>query len=96
MAKFGIFASIATIVAALSFASLTPADAADACHHTEFKTEMVKNACAKGGQPEAKAVMKKFMKEKKVKSCNKCHAKLAPTYDLKPDALKQFKELGGK
>jgi len=28
-------------------------------------------------------VMKAFMKEKKIKSCNVCHSKLAPKYDLK-------------
>ena len=47
---------------------------------------MVKEACAKGGQKAAKDAMKAFMKEKKIKSCNQCHSKLAPTYDLKPDA----------
>lgn len=97
MAKLGILASIITIVATFGFASMSsPADAADACYRTTFKTEMVKQACAKGGQKEAKAVMKKFMKAKKIKSCNKCHSKLSPSYDLKPDGLKRFKELGGK
>lgn len=97
MAKLGIFASIITIVTTLGFATLSsPAAAGDACHRTAFKTVMVKEACAKGGEAEAKTVMKKFMKEKKIKSCNKCHSKLAPTYDLKPDGLKQFQDLGGK
>jgi hypothetical protein len=96
MAKLGIFASIITIVATLGFATLSPADASDPCHRTAFKTVMVKEACAKGGEAQAKTVMKKFMKEKKIKSCNKCHSKLAPTYDLKPDGLKQFQDLGGK
>ena len=40
--------------------------------------------------------MKAFMKEKKLKSCNACHKKLAPKYELKDDALEQFKKLGGK
>src|SRR5690349_17145787 len=98
MAKLGFFASIATIVGALAFASFssTSADAADACHHTEFKTVMVKDACTNGGQKAAKDAMKKFMKEAKIKSCNQCHSKLAPTYDLKPDGLDQFKKAGGK
>jgi hypothetical protein len=96
MAKLGIFASIVTIVAALAFASATSANAAEPCHQKTFKTELIKAACAKGGQAEAKAAMKKFMKAKKVKSCNKCHSKLSPTYSLKPDALKRFKALGGK
>lgn len=96
MAKLGIFASIVTIAVSLALAARTPAEAAAPCHRTEFKTVMVKEACAKGGQAEAKAVMKKFMREKKIKSCNQCHSKLSPTYDLKPDGLKRFHELGGK
>ena len=64
--------------------------------HSEFKTELVKQACAKGGQKAAKDAMKVFMKEKKIKSCNQCHAKLAPKYELKPDAVDQFTKAGGK
>jgi hypothetical protein len=96
MAKLGIFASIVTIVGALAFASGSSAETPTPCHQMEFKTELVKNACATGGQAEAKAVMKKFSKAHKVKSCKQCHSKLSPTYALKPDALKRFKELGGK
>ena len=102
MGKFAIFASLATIVAALSFATLASAgdDAKDAkaspCTHKEFKTEMVKTACDKGGQPAAKDAMKAFNKEHKIASCNKCHSKLAPSYELKPDGLDQFTKLGGK
>lgn len=98
MAKFGILASIATIVVSLGVASLTSSDAlaVTPCRTKEFKTELAKNACAKGGQPEAKAAMKKFMKQAKIKSCNACHSKLAPTYELKEDALEQFKKAGGK
>jgi len=29
-------------------------------------------------------------------SCNQCHSKLAPSYDLKTDAYDQFKKAGGK
>src|SRR5512146_2197959 len=104
MGKFGMFASIATIITALGFASFTASagdgDAKDAkaaaCTHKEFKTELVKAACDKGGQPAAKDAMKAFNKEHKIASCNKCHSKLAPSYDLKADGLDQFKKLGGK
>jgi hypothetical protein len=40
--------------------------------------------------------MKKWNKEKGIKSCNQCHTKLAPTYDLKADAFDQFVKHGGK
>lgn len=97
MAKLGIFASIATIVAALTFANLSTPDAADKpCVTKEFKTQLVKDACTKGGQKLAKDVMKKWNKEKKIKSCNQCHTKLAPNYELKADGLEQYKKLGGK
>ena len=102
MSKLGLFATITSIIGALTFATFaTPAAAEDApaagpCVRTEFKTELVKQACAKGGQPEAKTAMKAFMKEKKIKSCNQCHSKLAPKYELKADALDQFKKVGGK
>ena len=98
MLKLGLFTTVAAVVAALSLATLAPAGAGaeNPCNKKEFKTELVKNACAKGGQAEAKAVMKQFMKDNKLKSCNQCHSKLAPTYDLKADGLEQFKKLGGK
>lgn len=104
MKKLGILASLSAIVAAISIATFTSSTAtagdgsaaAAPCVRKEFKTEMVKDACAKGGQPAAKDAMKAFNKEKKISSCNKCHSKLAPSYDLKPDGLKQFNELGGK
>jgi hypothetical protein len=96
MAKIGIFASLTAIVCALGFASMSDADAADACQHKEFKTEMVKNACAKGGQAAAKDAMKAWNKEKKIKSCNDCHTSLAPKYELKADGLKKYQDLGGK
>jgi hypothetical protein len=99
MAKLGLLASVSTLVGALTFAMIrsTPtAEAGDACKAKEFKTVLVKEACAKGGQKEAKAVMKAWMKEKKLKSCNECHSQLAPNYTLKPDGLEQFKKLGGK
>jgi hypothetical protein len=97
MAKLAIFASITTIVASLGIASLTAGDASavTACMTKEFKTQLAKDACTKGGQPGAKDAMKKFMKDAKIKSCNQCHAKLAPKYELKKDALEQFKKAGG-
>jgi hypothetical protein len=99
--KLGIIASVttlATLIGALVFATLssTQVEAADACLRKDFKTEMVRDACAKGGQRAAKDAMKAFNKEKKLKSCNLCHSKLAPTYELKADGLEQFKKLGGK
>ena len=104
MGKFGILASLATIVAALSLATITASagdgSAADSkaapCQRKDYKTEMVKAACEKGGQPAAKDAMKAFNKEHKIASCNKCHSKLAPTYELKADGLEQFTKLGGK
>jgi NAD-dependent SIR2 family protein deacetylase len=98
MSKLGLFATITSIIGALTFATLSsPAQAdATACVHTDFKTELVKQACEKGGQKEAKDAMKAFMKDKKIKSCNECHAKLAPKYELKPDGLEKFQKLGGK
>jgi cytochrome c553 len=100
MSKLGLIASVLSIAGALTFAAFNASAAADAaptpCVHTDFKTELVKQACAKGGQPEAKTAMKAFMKEKKIKSCNQCHEKLAPKYELKKDGLEQFQKIGGK
>jgi hypothetical protein len=102
MSKFGILASITAIVASLGIATLTSSTAVAGddkpvpCLHKEFKTELVKQACDKGGQPAAKDAMKAFNKKNSINSCNKCHSKLAPSYDLKADALDQFKKLGGK
>src|SRR5689334_22497479 len=65
------------------------------CARKDYKTTLVKEACEKGGQPAAKEAMKAFAKDKKIKSCNLCHSKLAPSYALKPDALEEFAKLGG-
>ena len=96
MAKLGLFASITAVITALTFASMSTTDAADACVHKAFTTQMVKDACTKGGQAAAKDAMKAFNKEHKSKSCNQCHSKLAPKYELKKDALEQFTKAGGK
>lgn len=95
MAKLGIFASILTIIGSIALASAAD-DAPDPCKHKDFKTVLVKEACEKGGQPAAKDAMKKFMKDAKIKSCNQCHSKLAPTYENKKDAIDQFQKAGGK
>ena len=96
MAKLGLFASVAAMIGALMFTNVSTPAADPPCVTKDFKTELVKNACAKGGQKEAKEVMKAWNKEKKVKSCNQCHTKLAPKYELKADGLTQYQKLGGK
>lgn len=96
MAKLGLFAFVASIAGALMFANMSTPQASAPCVTKDFKTELVKVACAKGGQKEAKAVMKTWNKEKKIKSCNQCHTKLAPKYELKADGLTQYQKLGGK
>lgn len=98
MAKLGLLFSLSLIVGGITFAKMSSptAQTAPACVTKEFKTAMVKDACAKGGQKQAKEVMKAWNKEKKIKSCNQCHSKLAPNYELKKDGLEQFKKLGGK
>ena len=73
----------------------THADAGP-CARKDFKTSLVKSACEKGGQDAAKDAMKAFSKDKGIKSCNQCHAKLAPTYELKADGLEQFAKAGGQ
>lgn len=98
MKKLGILSLIAA--AALAVATFTTrADADDAaCKRKDFKTELVKQACTgpKGSQEAAKDAMKKFMKDKGIKSCNECHSKLAPDYPLKDTGLKEFTDKGGK
>ena len=97
MTKLGIFASLTALIVSLGIATYSSdAQAVTACVTTTFKTELAKDACTKGGQPAAKDAMKKFMKDAKIKSCNACHQKLAPKYELKKDAVEQFKKAGGK
>jgi hypothetical protein len=96
MAKLGLFAAVAAMIGALMLTNVSTPSADTPCVAKAFKTEMVKAACAKGGQKEAKDVMKAWNKEKKIKSCNQCHTKLAPSYELKKDGLEQFKKIGGK
>lgn len=96
MAKLGLLFSLSMIVGGITFANMSQPEAQTACVTKTFKTQLVKEACAKGGQKAAKDAMKKWNKEQKIKSCNMCHAKLAPNYELKKDALEQFKKRGGK
>ena len=96
MAKLGLLFSLSMIVGGLTFANMSAPEASTPCVAKTFKTQLVKEACAKGGQKAAKDAMKAWNKEKKIKSCNKCHSKLAPNYELKKDALDEFKKLGGK
>ena len=70
------------------------------CKRTKFETKLVADACAAGGMTRAKDAMKKWVKDAKSKQagldCGTCHAKMAPTYDLKPDGLATYQQLGGK
>jgi hypothetical protein len=75
------------------------------CVTTDFKTEMIKLACQKGGQDEAQKQMKafvaKYAPKKKTKgasifTCNACHKSLAPKFERKPDAFELYKALGGR
>ncbi len=70
------------------------------CKRTKFDTELVKKACAEGGQPAAKAAMKAFVKKAKSApggdpdlTCDSCHDDLAPDYPLSKGALDKFKKL---
>lgn len=97
MAKLGLLLSLSLIIGGVTFGSMSSpsADTPAPCVTKEFKTKMVKEACAKGGQKAAKDAMKAWNKEKKIKSCNQCHKKLAPNYELKADGADQFAKLGG-
>jgi len=107
----GAIAAVALVVAPLSATplparstaptvdvSLDDDEDAPACHRTEFDTEMVKKACAEGGQFAAKRAMKHFVRAaKKTLSvgnvdCKTCHTGLAPEYALKDDGLTRFND----
>lgn len=94
---------IAAAAAGVLSATWGPQDARaeGACVRKEFKTTLVKDACTKGGQDEAKKAMKKFLvvakaKNPSVTDCKSCHASLAPDFRLTPDGLLQFQRSGGK
>ena len=101
MKKLALIILAGASIATLALASPQSADAGNPCVRKEFKTELVKNACAKGGQDEAKKVMKKFLaeakkKDAKIANCKSCHEKLQPNYELKKTGLEMFKTAGGK
>lgn len=90
---------IAGMVAAFS-AAPQEAVAGKACVRTKFETKLVADACQKGGQEEAKKVMKAWLKAAKKQEakldCKSCHTKLAPKYELTKDGLEKFQKLGGR
>ena len=103
MAKLVFFASIATIVTALGFATISSAEDKPApCKHSPLKTKIASDACAKGGQAEAKKAMQAWVKKVKIDgktpTCSTafCHKTQAPSYDLKDDAYDKFKAAGGE
>jgi UDP-N-acetylmuramoylalanine-D-glutamate ligase len=101
MAKLALATLVAAALSTLAVVGLTSSgvDAATACKTKKFETTLVAEAC-KTDQKKAKDEMKKWMKvAKKQKAdlaCATCHSKVGGAYPLKPDALKLFKELGGK
>ncbi|MCY0989232.1 hypothetical protein OV203_18990 [Nannocystis sp. ILAH1] len=102
MKKFAFLALAAATACLLSLTSMSQdAQAGDACVRKEFKTQLIKDACTKGGQDEAKKVMKKFLAKAKaknpaIKDCKSCHTTLSPDFKLTNDALMQFQMAGGK
>jgi hypothetical protein len=104
MVKLGLFSTLFATIVALGIATVSSpaeADSPTPCVRKDFKTDLVKQACTgtpdkPGSQDAAKDAMKKFNKDHNIKSCNDCHSKLAPTYDLKDTGLKHYQELGGK
>ncbi|MEC8023309.1 MAG: hypothetical protein VX223_05205 [Myxococcota bacterium] len=75
------------------------------CARTEFKTKMVKDACAAGGQKAAKKALKTWMKANKAAykekygksmTCKTCHTKFGGDFPLNADGVRLYKEFGGK
>lgn len=70
------------------------------CFRTKFDTKLAADACAKGGQGEAKKAFKAFTAEAKktdaTLTCKSCHTKLGPEFPLTADGLEKYKKLGGK
>src|SRR5687767_11910073 len=97
MAKLGLFSLIAAFVGTLAIVGATSDDASAAkpCARKKFESKLVKDACQKGGQAEAKKMMKAYLKEAKKKNadlgCATCHSKVGGDYPLKPDGLKKYK-----
>ena len=100
MVKLGFLALVTTALATLAVVTWSgSADAAAPCKRAKFETKAIAAACKKGGQPEAKKVMKSWMKEAKKQKptlgCASCHKKVAGDYPNKPNAVKDYKALGG-
>jgi cytochrome c5 len=77
--------------------------AAKPCMRTKFETSLIKSAC-KDGQKAARKAMKGFVKDiRKAKkaagdsdfdiTCQDCHSKLNPAFELESHGLAKFKEL---
>ncbi len=96
---------IATLLC-VCLAGATSRTAGPPCAQKEFKTQMVKAACEKGGQDEAKKQMIAFVSKNAEKgqkltntkffTCNACHQNLEPNYDRKAEAYDLYTKLGGK
>lgn len=102
MTRIGLVAFALGLVGIVASAQISPQEAlaGKACTRAEFKTKLVGDACKKGGQAEAKKVMKAFLKDAKKQEakldCKSCHTKLAPSYELTADGLEKYQKLGGK
>lgn len=99
MKKLALILIAGASIAILGLATPQSADAGDACARKAFKTDLVKKACEKGGQAEAKKAMKAFLKQAKkqkiagVKNCKSCHSALKPDYKLTKNGLELFKKV---
>ena len=102
MAKLGFASIIAAFVATLAIVGVTANDASAGkpCSRAKPETKFLGDACKKGGQDEAKKVMKGFLKEYKktvpAATCNTCHSKVGGAYPLKPDGAQKAKDAGMK
>jgi hypothetical protein len=76
----------------------SPAANPDACHATTFHTQMIGQVCTgpNASQLAAKEAMKAFQKDHHITSCNECHSKLSPNYELKDDGLDTYFRDGGR
>lgn len=102
MAKLVLGTLLAATLSTFTLVTLSSSnvDAGKPCARKKFDTTFVKDSCTAGGLNQAKADMKKWMKDakkqKKDLACATCHSKVAGDYPLKPDGLKLYKDLGGK
>ena len=102
MVKAVLATLVTAALATVTVVSYAPSrvEAAAPCKTKKFETTMVADACTKGGQAEAKKVMKAWLKQAKKQqkdlACATCHSKVGGAYPLKPDGLKLFKQYGGK